>query len=137
MKKANHNNPSEVIGLHKPVHPSVFTLLILPLGIMNGYIYVTLAYLFSKEGISLEKVAAIVAAALLPHIFKFIWAPLVDSLFSLKKWYLLANILSALGIIATGILPINESSLPILTFIVIFSNFMITFLCMATEGLMA
>jgi MFS family permease len=127
----------EAIESQKPAHPSLFTLLILPLGIMTGYVTVTLAYLFSKEGISVEKVAALVAAVLLPHIFKFIWAPLVDSILSLKKWYLIANIASALGILATGILPIKESSLPLLTFIVIFSNFMVTFLCMATEGLMA
>jgi PAT family beta-lactamase induction signal transducer AmpG len=107
------------------VHPSVFTLLILPFGIMSGYVTVTLAFLFSKEGISVEKVAALVAAVLLPHIFKFVWAPLVDSTFSFKKWYLIANVASALGILATGILPVKESSLPLLTFVVIFSNFIV------------
>lgn len=135
--KATNTIHSEAIAFHTPVHPSVFTLLILPLGIMTGYVTVTLAYLFSKEGISVEKVAALVAAVLLPHIFKFIWAPIVDSTLSLKKWYLIANVISALGILATGILPVKESSLPLLTFIIIFSNFMVTFLCMATEGLMA
>lgn len=77
------------------------------------------------------------AAILLPQIFRFIWAPLLDSTLSLKKWYLIANVVSAFGILATGILPIKESSLPLLTFIVIFSNFTVTFLSMATEGLMA
>jgi hypothetical protein len=70
----------EAIESQKPAHPSLFTLLILPLGIMTGYVTVTLAYLFSKEGISVEKVAALVAAVLLPHIFKFIWAPAVGCL---------------------------------------------------------
>jgi PAT family beta-lactamase induction signal transducer AmpG len=111
--------------IHNPVHPSVFTLLILPFGIMSGYVTVTLAFLFSKEGISVEKVAALVAAVLLPHIFKFVWAPHVDSTFSFKKWYLIANVASALGILATGILPVKESSLPLLTFVVIFSNFIV------------
>ena len=135
--KANNTIHSESVASHTPVHPSVFTLLILPNGIMTGYVSVTLAYLFSKEGISVEKIAALVAAILLPHIFKFIWAPLIDSFLSLKKWYLIANIISAFGILATGILPLKESSLPLLTIIVILSNFMVTFLCMATEGLMA
>ena len=128
---------SEIIAAHNPVHPSVFTLLILPLGIMTGYVTVSLAWLFSQEGISVEKVAALVAAVLLPHIFKFIWAPLVDSILSLKKWYLIANVISAFGILASGILPIKESSLPLLIIIVILSNFMGTFLGMATDCLMA
>ena len=119
------------------IHPSLFTMLILPFGIISGYISVTLAYLFSKEGISLEKVAALVAAGVLPHIFKFLWAPLLDSMLSLKKWYLMANIISAMGILLTGIIPVKESSLPLFTFIVILSNFMITFLGMSNDGLMA
>ena len=104
---------------------------------MGGYVTVTIAWLYANEEISIEKIAALVAAILLPQIFRFIWAPLLDSTLSLKKWYLIANIVSAFGILATGIPPIKESSLPLLTFIVIFSNFTVTFLCMATEGLMA
>ncbi len=133
----NNTSHSEPNSTHIPVHPSIFTLLILPFGIITGYISVTLAFLFTREGISVEKVAALIAAGVLPHIFKFVWAPLVDSFLSLKKWYLIANGISALGILATGILPIKDSSLPLMTFIVIFSNFMITFLGMANDGLMA
>ncbi len=135
--KANNTFIPESAAIHTPVHPSVFTILILPLGIMGGYVTVTLAWLYAKEGISVEKIAALVAAILIPQIFRFIWSPLLDSTLSLKKWYLIANMVSALGILATGIPPIKESSLPHLTFIVIFSNFTVTFLSMATEGLMA
>ena len=135
--KTNKAIQSQSAGTHTPVHPSVFTLLLLPFGIMSGYVTVTLAYLYSKGGIPLDKVAALVAIIFLPHIFKFIWAPLVDSTLSLKKWYLIANVASALGILATGILPVRESSLPLLTVIVIFANFMVTFLGMSTQGLMA
>ena len=135
--KANNSNRFETAAQHAPVHPAVFTLLFLPTGIMAGYVTVTLAWLFAKEGISVEKIAALVAAILIPHIFRFIWAPLVDSTLSLKKWYLIANVISAFGILMTGVLPIKESSLPLLTFIVIFSNFAVTFLSMSTAGLVA
>ena len=134
--KSNPSLSSETIVLH-PIHPSIFTLLILPFGIMSGYVTVTLGYLFSNRGIPVDKVAALVAAVLLPHIFKFVWAPLVDSTLSLKKWYVIGNVITALGILATGILPIKESSLILLTFIVIFANFSVTFLGMSTQGLMA
>jgi len=62
---------------------------------------------------------------------------LIDTTLSFKKWYLIASIISSAGIIALGILPLKESSLPGLTIIVLLSQFAITFLCMATEGLMA
>jgi MFS family permease len=50
---------------------------------------------------------------------------------------LIANIISALSILATGIIPIRESNLTLFMFIILFSNFMITFLSMSTTGLMA
>lgn len=64
--KANNTIHSESVASHTPVHPSVFTFLIIPFGIMSGYVTVTLAYLFSKGGISVDKVAALVAAIFLP-----------------------------------------------------------------------
>ena len=70
---------------HKPVHPFLFTILILPMGVSAGYVSVTLGYLLSQAGVSVEKIAALVAATLLPHILKFLWAPLVDTTFSFKK----------------------------------------------------
>lgn len=121
----------------KPVNPFLFTILILPIGVSTGYVMVTLGYLLSKAGVSVEKIAALVAATLLPHILKFLWAPLVDTTLSFKKWYWISGIVNAAGIFATGILPLQESSLAYLTIIVILSQFAVTFLCMATEGLMA
>ncbi len=122
---------------HKPVNPFLFTILILPMGVSAGYVSVTLGYLLSEAGVSVEKIAALVGATMLPHVFKFIWAPLVDTTLSFKKWYWIASIISSFGIFATGIFPLNASSLPVLTLLVLASQFAITFLCMATEGLMA
>ena len=121
---------------HKPVHPFLLTILILPMGVSIGFVSVTLGYLLSQAGVSVDKIAALIAATLLPHIFKFMWAPLVDTTLSLKKWYWIASIITAIGIIALGILPMKESSLPVLTIIILLSQFAVTFLCMATEGLM-
>ena len=122
---------------HKPAHPFLFTILILPMGASLGYVTVTLAYQLSQAGVSIEKIAALIAVGYLPHIFKFIWAPLIDTTLSFKKWYWISSIISSIGILALGILPLKESSLPGLTIIVLLSQFAITFLCMSTEGLMA
>lgn len=133
------DNNSSLIGQssHKPVHPFLLTILILPMGVSTGFVSVTLGYLLSQAGISVDKIAALVATTLLPHIFKFIWSPLVDTTLSFKKWYWIASIITSIGIITLGILPLKESSLPLLTIIILLSQFAVTFLGMATAGLMA
>ena len=111
--------------------------LILPFGVMGGYVTVALAYLFSKAGIPVAQVAALVAVGIVPHTWKFAWAPLVDATLSRKKWYAIASVVSAAGILATGIVPVKAASLPLLTIVILVSNFAVTFLGMATDSLMA
>jgi len=118
-------------------HPVVFMFLVLPFGILAGYVTVAFAYLYSKAGIPVDQVAALVAASLLPHVFKFLWAPLVDTTLSLKKWFVMSGVVTAAGILATGILPIKESSLPLLTIILVVSNVAVSFLGIAGNGLAA
>jgi len=96
-------------------HPSIFLFLVLPFGVSGGFVTVTLAYLFSKAGISMEAIAGLSAATILPGVLKFLWAPLVDAFLTLKKWYLLSGIVTAAGIFCMGIFPIKESSLADLT----------------------
>lgn len=122
---------------HRHVHPSVFMFLILPFGVMGGYVTVALAYLFSHAGVSVDRVAALVAIGILPHTWKFAWAPLVDTTLSRKKWYGIACVATAIGILATGLMPIKQASLPLLTAIILAANFAVTFLGMATDSLMA
>ncbi len=121
----------------KYAHPSVFLFLFLPFGISNGYVTVTLAYLYSKAGISVEAVAALVGASLLPQVFKFLWAPLVDTSLTLKKWYVLSGVVTALGILAMAVMPVKESSLPVLTTLVVITNVAVSFLSIAINGLAA
>ena len=118
-------------------HPIVFLFLILPFGIMSGYLTVTVAYLLSHAGISTEKIATLIAVSYIPHTWKFLWAPVADTTLSRKAWYMLACAASAFGLFATGVLPAVESSIPMLTAIVLASNVAVTFLSMAVESLMA
>jgi len=122
---------------HTPAHPIVFLFLALPFGVISGYVSVTLAFLLAKAGISVEAIAALVGASILPQVLKFLWAPLVDTFFTLKKWYILSSIITAAGILALGILPFKESSLPLLTIIVIIGSVASSFLGIATNGLAA
>ena len=121
----------------KPVHPSVFMFLYLPFGVLQGYISVTLGFLLTKSGVSLAGVASIVSLPYLPNILKFLWAPLVDTTLTVKRWYSIANIGTAIGILATCLLPLNSSSLTLLMVIVFLASLANTVIAMATENLIA
>jgi PAT family beta-lactamase induction signal transducer AmpG len=83
-------------------HPAVFLFLMLPFGVMAGYLTVTVVYLLTQAGISVEQSAALVALSYVPHTWKFLWAPIVDSTLSRKQWYLLSAGVTAVGTYATG-----------------------------------
>lgn len=119
------------------IHPSIFMFLVLPFGILSGYVSVTLGFLLTKAGISLALVAPVISVTLLPNIFKFIWAPLVDTTLTVKKWYIIANTITALGIFLTGILPLKVESLTIMTIAVFLTSFANTIVAMSTESLLA
>ncbi|HXB11626.1 MAG TPA: MFS transporter [Bacteroidia bacterium] len=122
---------------NKHAHPAVFMFLVLPFGIVSGYVTVTLAYLFSKAGVSVAAIAGLSAATILPGVLKFLWAPFVDTTFTLKKWYLLSGIATAAGMFALGVLPIKESSIIDLTIIIYGANIAASFLGIAVNGLIA
>jgi PAT family beta-lactamase induction signal transducer AmpG len=117
-------------------HPSVFLFLIVPFGAMGGYLSVAIGYQLTQAGVSVEEVAALIAASYIPQTWKFLWAPVADTTLSRKTWYLLAGLVSALGIFATGVVPADAASLPLLYAAVLISNVASTFLAMATESLM-
>jgi len=117
--------------------PVVFLVLILPFGVMSGYLSVAVAWELSHAGLSVEEVAALVAASFVPHTWKFLWAPAADTTLGRKSWYLWAGGMSAIGVWATGAVPASASYLPLLYAVVLISNFAVTFLAMSVESLMA
>jgi PAT family beta-lactamase induction signal transducer AmpG len=118
-------------------HPVVFMFLIVPFGAMSGYLNVAVVFLLTQAGVSLEASAALVALSYVPQTWKFLWAPITDTTLTRKKWYLIASVLSAIGIYATGAVPAVESSIGTLTVIVLVSSLASTFQAMAVESLMA
>jgi MFS family permease len=118
-------------------HPFVYLVLIVPFGMMSGYLTVALAYLLSKAGLSVEQVGALVAVSFVPHTWKFLWAPIIDTTLRRRTWYALGTLLSAAGIFASGAVPATAAALPLLTVVVLVSNVAVTFLAMAVESLMA
>lgn len=121
----------------KSSHPIVFFFFYVPFGIFSGYLTVTLAFLFTKSGISVPQFAALAGVNLLPQMLKFLWAPLVDTTLTVKKWYLLSTIVTAATIFATGIVPINTSNLALFSIMILISSFARSFISAAIGGLAA
>ncbi len=117
-------------------HPSVFLFLFVPFGALGGYLTVAVAYGLAQAGVGADRIAALIAASILPHTWKFFWAPVVDTTLTRKTWYLLGSVGTALGVFITGALPATSAGLAALYVVVLLSNLAVTFLAMAVESLM-
>src|SRR5580698_6146044 len=87
-------------GKRSGTHPSVYAILDMPFGAVNGYLTVAIAYQLGQAGVSAESIGALIALSLMPQIWKPLWAPLVDITLSAKHWYLIGTVLSAIGVVA-------------------------------------
>lgn len=121
----------------RPPHPIVYLLLFLPFGITSGYVTVTLAYLLSAAGASVAAIAALVGMSVLPNTWKVLWAPIVDTTLSAKRWYLISVVISAAALVASGLTPLTVAMLPVFSTLTFLTGVSITFSAMATERLMA
>ena len=122
-------------GAH--VHPWVFMVLIIPFGVSSGYVQGPIGYQLRHAGVSVAQAAGVIALGLLPHTYKFLWAPVVDSTLDQKKWYLMAGLASSIGIASLGMFPATQAGIALLSAVVFIGSFATTFLGMAVESLMA
>lgn len=88
-------------------------------------------------GMSDEVIAALLAMNILPHTWKFLWAPVVDTVWNGRGWYVSANLVSSLAIMTLGLVPIAPANINLLTTIVFINGLATTFVGMCTESLMA
>lgn len=118
-------------------HPIVFMVLCTPFGATSGYVNVTLAYLLSHAGVSVSAVAGLIAINLVPQTWKALWAPIVDTTLTSKRWYFFAAIVTAMSLGAIGFYPAGQSTLSMITVLVFCNSVAVSFLAMAAENLMA
>ena len=112
-------------------------VLIIPFGLVTGFISVTLGYLLGKAGVKAEGVAALVAVSFIPQTWKFLWAPVADLTLTRKRWYGLAAVFSGIGLAALGAIPPVAASLPLMSAVAFGASLATTFLAMSVESLMA
>jgi PAT family beta-lactamase induction signal transducer AmpG len=119
------------------VHPSIWMFLFLPFGATSGFVSVTIGYTARQQGLGDAAIAGLVAINTLPHTFKFLWAPIPDTTFSRRGWYLLSNIVSTITLISLGLVPVRNETIGLLKLLIVVNSVAITFLGMAVEGLLA
>ena len=119
-------------------HPFLFLVLFIPFGAVPGFLTVALAYELSKKGISTGDIAVVVGISYVCLLLKWLWAPLVDTLFTRKIWYIGSTLVCGLGFWLAGRAAMGEHpSLVLISAWLTLSNFTATLLAMAVESLMA
>ena len=112
--------------------PWVFSLLILPLGMVYGFDVTALPFLLAKAAVPVDRIASVSAIAGLPGVLGVLIAPIVDIKLRRKTWL-------TIGIFGTAIaactyFPLIGASHLILMTALIFSGGMVTFLVIAACG---
>ncbi len=115
----------------------MFTVLIVPYGVISGFSTVTLAFLATKRGLSIQNGAELIAIGYLPQMWKFFWAPVADATLNRHKWYLLSALFCAIGTFATAAVPLSPSTLLPIEALVFLSSLASTFMGFAVEGMIA
>ena len=84
---------------------ALFTLLYLSEGAPIGFIWWALPTILRTAGVEVPKITALTAMLVLPWVFKFLWAPLVDAMRT-PRWGFRAWIISAQLAMGVTLLPL-------------------------------
>jgi PAT family beta-lactamase induction signal transducer AmpG len=118
-------------------NPVVFLFLVLPSGISQGFISVSLPFILTQHGIPVAVAATITALGISTNIGRFLLAPMTDISFSLHKWYMTGNVLSAITLSLLCFIPLRAESMGILTAFVFLSQIAANLIVTPVGGLMA
>ena len=121
----------------RPPRPWVYFFLFLPYGAGSAYVSVTIGALAARGGLPDGEIAGLTALFLLPHTWKFLWAPAVDWLGTPHRWYLGANLCASAAMVGTGFVALDAGHLGALRTLVFLAGCSTTLVAMATESLMA
>jgi len=118
-------------------NPVTFLFLVLPSGISQGFISVSLPFILTQHGFSVATAASITALGISSNIWRFMLAPMTDISFSLHKWYVTGNILCALTLSMLCFIPLETSLTVILTVSVFISQVAANLIVVPVGGFMA
>jgi len=117
----------------KPPAPWLFSLLILPLGIVVvGFNFTAFPLLLAQAGVPVDRIASISSIINLPGVIGFLFAPVVDIKFRRRTWLVLASFGTALS--ACLYFPLIGAAHLMLMTALILAGGLITFLVGAACG---
>jgi MFS transporter, PAT family, beta-lactamase induction signal transducer AmpG len=117
--------------------PATFLFLLLPYGISNGFVSITLPFFLTRAGFSVASAAAIVALGVSTNVWLFLWGPVVDLTMTPRRWYILAVVVAGITLFLLGIVPFQQSAIGLLTLMVFISQLAVTFAVLPMGALMA
>jgi len=127
----------ERVTPERSAHPVLFLLMFVPMGISNGYVVVTLAYLLAAGGVGVDAIAVLGVWSLLPQLLKVLAGPLVDATLTTKAWYLIGAVTTGVFIAATGIIPTTSGNLTLITICVFMISVAAAISALAADSIMA
>ena len=112
--------------------PWVFSLLILPLGMIVGLNYTALPFLLAKAGLSIDRIATISSIINLPGVLGLIVSPIVDIKLRRRAWLAIGTFGTSMA--ACIYFPLIGAAHAVLMTALIFAGGMVTFLVVAACG---
>jgi len=120
-----------------PRHPIVYTILIVPFGVVSGFVSVTLAFIATKRGLTVQQGADLIAIGYVPQIWKFFWAPVADTTLSRRPWYLISSVFCAVGIFFSAAVDLSPATFGLMELITFLTSLASTVLGFSVEGTIA
>lgn len=117
--------------------PFYIFFLMLPTGISNGFITVTLPFLLTKNNFPVAVTAGIVALGLSANLWRFLWGPIVDISLSLRKWFWIGLSAGTGSLLLLCFIPFTVKGTVLLSAIVFISQVAATITVLPINGFMA
>ena len=112
---ATSDTPMEKqVGVRRPWTP-LYIVMYLPVGISQGFVSVTLAYVLRQTGVSVAAIAGLVGLNLLPWTWKVLGGPMLDLALTPRTWNLVFGLLGAAALITLGAIAGISAALPMLS----------------------
>lgn len=116
---------------------STFFFLVLPSGISSGFASITLPFILTQAGFSVETAGYVVALGISANLWRFLWGPVADFTLTARRWYLIGLITTAASLLFVGLIPLQPGSTGLLKVVVFISQVAGTLVVLPLGGLMA
>jgi MFS family permease len=132
-----HCKPFHLNNQTKHARPILMALLTLPYGIALGWAAGTLPVMLKQHGFFPVPATMIATLGLSLGAWLILPAPIVDSSFSLRRWYAIGLALSIFGILPFFWLPLHEESSGLLEVLIVVSQLGALLILLSAIGFMA